>query len=377
MTRRERLMATLQGESVDRPPVSFYELNGLDENPNDDDPFNIYSHPTWQPLIELTREKTDRIVMRGVAYASVTPDPIETLSQTEIHIHNGSRYTIHHISVGHRVLTSRTRRDPDVNTIWTEEHLLKDVDDLSAFLDLPEPNEDSTVDTKPVIAAESALGDTGIVMIDTPDPLCLAASLFDMAEYTVIAMTEEALFHRLLERFAATLWAKTETVAKALPGRLWRIYGPEYASSPYLPPRLFREYVCRYVQPMIDSIHKYGGYARIHSHGKLKAILDDIAAMGADGLDPIEPPPQGDVELRYVRERYGKEMVLFGNLEVSDIENLPTDQFSEKIKRAIAEGTAGSGRGFVLMPSACPYGRILSPLALNNYQTMIEIVEGA
>ncbi len=97
--------------------------------------------------------------------------------------------------------------------------------------------------------------------------------------------------------------------------------------------------------------------------------------MGADGLDPIEPPPQGDVELAYVRERYGKDMVLFGNLEVSDIENLPTERFAEKVKRALAEGTAGNGRGFVLMPSACPYGRELSPLTLRNYEKIVEIVE--
>ena len=38
MTRRERLMATMRGETVDRPAVSFYELNGLDENYNDPDP---------------------------------------------------------------------------------------------------------------------------------------------------------------------------------------------------------------------------------------------------------------------------------------------------------------------------------------------------
>ena len=66
-------------------------------------------------------------------------------------------------------------------------------------------------------------------------------------------------------------------------------------------------------------------------------------------------------------------MVLFGNLEISDIENLPTPQFSEKVKRALEEGTSGSGRGFVLMPSACPYGRELSPLTLKNYEKIIEL----
>lgn len=375
MNRRERLMATLRGEQVDRPPVSFYELNGLDEDPEHDDPFNIYTHRSWRPLIDLTREKTDRIVMRGVSYASINPDPIEAMAETESVVREGSRITTRRVQTPRRILTTRMRRDPDVNTVWTEEPLIKNTDELRAFIEIPLHSSNVEIDTSPVIRTELDLGDTGIVMIDTPDPLCLAASLFDMAEYTVIAMTEQGLFHQLLEYFASTLLPKTEAVSEALPGRLWRIYGPEYASPPYLPPHLFREYVCRYVSPMIEAIHKHGGYARIHSHGNLRAILDDIVAMGADGLDPIEPPPQGDVELAHVRQMYGKNMVLFGNLEVSDIENLPTEQFAEKVKRSIAEGTSGEGRGFVLMPSACPYGRELSSLTLRNYETMIEIVE--
>ncbi|MDP2895903.1 MAG: uroporphyrinogen decarboxylase family protein [bacterium] len=375
MNRRERLMATLQGEAVDRPAVSFYELNGLDEDPNDPDPFNIYSDPSWRPLLNLAREKTDRIVMRGVAFKDVLPDPLDELAEVVTLEQNGCRITERTVRAGGRKLTSRTRRAPDVNTVWTEEHLLKNLDDLKAFLEIPARDFVGKLDISSVLDAEAALSDSGVVMIDTPDPLCLAASLFDMGEYTVIAMTESRLFHQLLDRFAVVLHRKTKLVSRGLPGRLWRIYGPEYASPPYLSPQLFREYVVKYDQPMIDSIHRHGGYARMHSHGKLRAILDDIVSMGADGLDPIEPPPQGDVELHYVRQRYGKELVLFGNIEVSDIETLPTDQFAEKVKRALGEGTQGNGRGFVLMPSACPCGRKLSARALHNYEVMVEMAE--
>jgi hypothetical protein len=126
---------------------------------------------------------------------------------------------------------------------------------------------------------------------------------------------------------------------------------------------------------MIRAIHAHGGYARIHCHGRLKNILDLIAGMGPDGLDPIEPPRQGDVELREVRQRHGRQLVLFGNLEIADIETLPPSQFTEKVKRALDEGTAGAGRGFVLMPSASPYGRELSTVALRNYETIVRIVE--
>jgi uroporphyrinogen-III decarboxylase len=194
-----------------------------------------------------------------------------------------------------------------------------------------------------------------------------------MAEYTIIAMTERELFHRALQREARVLYPKIEAVSRALPGRLWRIYGPEYAAPPYLPPAMFAEYVVEYVKPMVDLIHRYGGYARIHSHGRLREILDLICATGCDGLDPIEPPEQGDVELADVRERYGGKLVLFGNLEASDIENLPAPQFEAKVRKALKEGPGG--RGFVLIPSACPYGRKLSPLALANYETMVRCVE--
>jgi hypothetical protein len=97
-------------------------------------------------------------------------------------------------------------------------------------------------------------------MLDIPDPLCLAASLFDMATFTIIALTENQLFRALLDRFAQFLYKRTEIIAQALPDRLWRIYGPEYASEPYLPPRLFKEYVVDYDKPMIEAIQKNGGF---------------------------------------------------------------------------------------------------------------------
>ncbi|MDZ4158898.1 MAG: uroporphyrinogen decarboxylase family protein [Anaerolineaceae bacterium] len=376
MNRRQRLMATLRGEVVDRPPVCFYELNGLDENPSLEDPYNIYSHPSWLPLLELTRQRTDRIVMRSVEFKAAFPSPLKERTTLEIWVDNaGSRFTRRTVRAGSRALTELTRRDPDVNTDWTVEHLLKSEADVAAFLEIPPHTEPGEPDITSVLQAEAELGDSGIVMIDTPDALCEADQLFHLATYTLIAFTNQTLFHRLLEWFAISRSQKTERVAQALPGRLWRIYGPEYASPPYLPPRLFKEYVVRYDTPLIQTIQRYDGYARIHSHGRLSQILDEIVSTGCDGLDPIEPPPQGDVSLAYVRQRYGRQLVLFGNLESSDLENLPEDQFRVKVRTALAEGTAGAGRGFVLMPSACPYGRVLAPLALANYHTMVEEAE--
>lgn len=368
-------MATMRGEAVDRPAVSFYEINGLDEKTCGDDPFNIYSHPSWRPLIELARERSDRIVMRGVPFVTPNEGPLAELTSIQSWIEQGSLFERTCIQAGNRSLSQLTRRDPDVNTVWVIEHLLKDEEDLQAYLDLPAQQYQGLPDIEGVLSAEAELGDTGIVMIDTPDPLCQAAALFDMSVYTVLATRRSELFRRLLDRFAALLQPQTEAVARALPGRLWRIYGPEYASPPYLHPRQFQEFVIPYDRPMVEAIQANKGFARVHCHGRLRLILDQIASTGCGGLDPIEPPPQGDIHLAEVRARYGEQMVLFGNLEASDLENLNAKEFRSKIQRALFEGTQGNGRGFVLMASSCPYGRIIPDRVIRNYELMLDMAE--
>lgn len=375
MTSRERLQRTLRGESVDRPPVSFYELDGFGQNPEDPHPYNIYSHPSWKPLLELTATKTDLIANVGFPWRGAPPDPQADLRTVTSQEEGESRFTTMTVRAGNRMLTQRSRRDRDVNTVWTTEHLLKDADDLRALLELPVAPFAGEPDVQRVLDVEARLGDRGIVYLDMGDPICGLAGLFDMGEYTVMGLTEPELMHQALQRSLDSLLPRVEAVAKALPGRLWRIYGPEYASPPYLPPHLFEEYVVRYDKPIVDAIQKYGGYARLHSHGRLREILPLIMKTGCAGLDPIEPPPQGDVELSYVRHNYGRELVLFGNLEISDIENQPTVAFRKTVERALREGTAGQGRGFVLMPSACPYGRQLAELTLRNYECVVDCVE--
>ncbi len=375
-------MATLRGEPVDRPPVSFYEIGGFKMDPIDPDPYNIFNAPDWLPLVQLAEDHTDIIrTMSPVRARSIDPTGSSVSGRWpeffQEHTSDDGETRITHtvLSVAGRTMTQVTKRERQINTIWTVEHLLKDADDLEAYLNIPDEVFEERIDTCPLEAEEAALGDRGILMVDTEDPLCAAAALFSMEDYTVLAFTEPALFHRLLEKMARRIHPRTAEVSRRFPGRLWRIYGPEYASEPYLPPRLFDEYVVRYVAPMIRDIQAHGGYARIHCHGRLKNILDLIAGMGADALDPIEPPPHGDIELREVRQRHGRQLALFGNLEIADLEMLPTPRFAELVKRALAEGTAGEGRGFVLQPSASPYGRVLSPVTLRNYETIVQLAE--
>jgi hypothetical protein len=375
MNSRERLIATLAGKPVDRPAVSFYEVGGYKIDSADPDPFNIYNSPSWRPLLDLTEEHTDIIRFCEPVCIRTEKNMWRNFFTSQENLINGSKVTTTKLNIAGRTMTTQTRRDPDVNTVWTIEHLLKDVDDLKAYLELPDDIFSEQWDVSRIAAEDRLLGDTGIVMIDTPDPLCMAAALFSMDTFVIIAFTERELFHKLLQKFAKYLYKRTQFVSNTCPGLLWRIYGPEYACEPYLSPDMFNEYVVRYTGPMIKIIQGCGGIARVHSHGRIKNILPHIAAMGADAIDPIEPPHQGDIELSEVRTLYGNQMVLFGNIEITDIENLEPFEFEKKVRKALIEGTAGKGRGFVLMPSASPYGREISAKTMTNYETIVRLAE--
>ncbi|MEJ2704508.1 MAG: uroporphyrinogen decarboxylase family protein [Sedimentisphaerales bacterium] len=330
-------MATLRGEPVDRPAVNFYEVGGFRIDPSDPDEFNVYNDPSWQPLLRLAEEHSDVIRMRSPIKSRSHEVNVSHYKMLE-YVEDGCRFSRVRLQAGGRTLTSLTRRCPDVDTLWTIEHLLKSVDDLKAYLEVPDEVFAEEVDVTALIEEDQRLAEKGIIMIDTDH-----------------------------------IYARTEATAKAFPGHLWRIYGPEFATEPYLPPHLFKDYVVRYTGPMVEMIQKHGGFARIHCHGRIRAVLDYIAEMGATAIDPIEPPPQGDVELSEVRRRYGRELVLFGNIEFADIEHAEPAEFEKIVAKALKDGTDGEGKGFVLMPSSAPISRTISSKVMANYETMIHL----
>ncbi len=68
--------------------------------------------------------------------------------------------------------------------------------------------------------------------------------------------------------------------------------------------------------------------------------------------------------------------MLFGNLEIADIENSEPGDFEKVVEKALIDGTRGEGKGFVLMPSSAPTGREITHRMMTNYQTMIRLATG-
>lgn len=358
MTQRERLVATLRREATDRVPVSTYELTPW--------PYGwTLEEPSYRPLMEYILDHTVILGLWGASTAPL-PDAAPTESETWQDNEYVVKRTTIHTPLGD--LFSTAKYTPSVKTTWVVEHLCKDEEDVRRYLSLPLAL--GPVNTSSFPAIDAAIGERGVVLCDIGDAVGHVAPLFEFGEFTILAMTEPAMIRECCDRAHVEIMHRLRGMLEAGCGPIYRIWGPEYVTPPYLPPSSFKEFVVPYVSEMIDLIHQYGCYARIHAHGRIGEVVEMMVEMGADATDPVEPPPDGDITMGAVKARFGDRLVLFGNMELKYLEQETPAEIDARVKVMMDEAKAGGG--FVLMPTAAPINIPLSPRTAENYRAFIE-----
>jgi len=208
-------------------------------------------------------------------------------------------------------------------------------------------------------------------MASLGDPAYLAADLMCFENYLLWASRETEHFARTVEIIAERVMENLRRQLDCVVVDLYRICGPEYMTPPFLPPVMFERFMLPHLTGMTEIIHERGARVRIHCHGKIGQVLDMIFDTGCDGIDPCEPPPDGDLELDEVKLRcMANGVSVWGNLELRLLEFGTSRQVREEVRKVMDQ--AKGGGGFVLLPSAAPIGVTLPPRTEENYRAFID-----
>ncbi len=360
MTSTERLLAVLNGRIPDRVPISTYELvPGRPESFENRD-------PSYRRLMEFIAQHTDLLYMKPVTAPNkcwaVWKSAETTWDDGDQHV---TKNVLH---APGRDLTTITSHSDTVATTWTREHTCKTIEDLQAYMALP--YETGAVDFAELNAVWKQLdGRRGLPMLDMADPLCMVAGLFSMEDFVVLAMTEtEAMVHAMEALHERAVEELRRTLQGPVKNCVFRITGPEYATPPFLPPELFAKFVTPFDSVYCRMMRDAGVFPRLHSHGKVGRVLDEIIKINPVAMDPVEPPPDGDISIADIKKR-APELVLMGGVELKHLE-AASEQFVDKLIRDLmAQGKPG-GR-FVIMPTAAPINIPLAAKTEANYRRFI------
>lgn len=362
MTSRERLLRTLRGEEVDRVPISLYEFDGFYDN-------WIYDYPEYREILQYAKGKTDKMYSwfppgeSTLFYGKLNEEDIEAIEWKE----GKSLYTRRRIKTPKGELSSLSRQDKGIHTSWAIEHLGKDEKDVEKVLSLPYVSWLPPVDS--FFELDRQLGDSGIVLVDLSDALLLTVELFGFERFLNFYIDNPGLIFKLMDFFQERIYNFLQYLLGKGVTTLYRICGPEYATPPYLSPGEFEKLVTAYDQRLINLLHRYGGLARLHCHGKIRKVLESFLKMEIDATDPVEPPPGGDIELREARQILGEKVTLIGNIEERLLEIGTKDDVEVAVKKAIEEGAE---RGpFILCPTSMP---LTTPLDKKIQENIIHYI---
>ncbi len=370
-TGRRRLLTALSGAAPDRVPINTYELAGR----NSRDWCN--NQPSYRGLMDYIRAHTDCITNWNPKAAtdrytsderflcSDYPVEIDTSSETDGQFQRTTR-TCHTPKGDLRLITQSTA---EVHTTWHVEHWCKSVEDVDKALSVP--YQPANYDASDLGRVRAELGEEGLVMGSIGDPAYLAADLMSFQDYMMWAFENTEHFARAVEVVAERVMENLRRQLDCCVLDLYRIVGPEYFTPPYLPPAMFRQFVVPYVTAMTQLIHSRGAEVRLHCHGKMGQVLDMILETGCDGIDPCEPPPDGDIELEEVKRRCtSRGMSVWGNIELKLLEQGTEAEVRAEVRKVLDQ--AKEGGGFVLMPTAGPINVPLARRTEANYRAFID-----
>lgn len=364
MNSRQRLIKTLKGEGTDRVPISLYEFDGFYDD-------WIFDHPEYVEILEYAEGKTDKMYFwtpsdsKPVLFYGVIEE--ESLQRTTWKDER-STYTETEIKTPKGTVCSVSRQDSGVHTSWTTQQLCKNAEDAKKILSIPYEPWQPRVDSFSKL--DKKLNGSGIVMGDVPDALCLTVELFGLTRFLKMYMLHRNLILELMDFFHERILNYLRHLLKEGAVALYRIVGPEYATPPYLHPREFDRLVTSYDVDLVDLLHRYEGYARLHSHGRVKRVLGSFKEMEVDAVDPLEPPPDGDIELSEARKILGREVTLIGNIEERLFEVGSKGDIEKAVRKAIEEGAYDGS--FILCPTAMP---LTTPLSKRIQENIIFYID--
>ncbi len=345
LTKKERIVRIFRGQPVDRPPIKLW---GTDYG-------RVLLHPSYKQVYDLALAKTDLFGQAGSPFDFVAGSARDLYSvnckpysadwsekETILKTPAGFLSSIELVS---------TKKKPG----YTRTYFIKEAADIKKLLSINYQPYPVSLDS--YFEKSRQIGEQGVVMFGIDHPGYAVQRLLGSELLAYFSIDNRELVQELITLFASRLRDHVHQVLLQARKKLAKdeafiisYVGPELLIPPLLSLADFEDFCYQVDKPLLDDIHSAGGHVWIHSHGKVGCLIERFIAMGCDVLNPIEPPPMGDISLEEACRISAGRMALEGNIEIHEIMEADEARLRWLIEDSVRTG-AKYGR-FILCPSA-------------------------
>jgi uroporphyrinogen-III decarboxylase len=186
--------------------------------------------------------------------------------------------------------------------------------------------------------------------------------LFGYEQALLALLDEPQKCHDLLAVLTRKVLAQVELYGRCSPDAI--LVSSAFAGAGFISRQMYKEFVAPYEDQVFRAIHRHILKAYVHTCGAIGDRLDLMSETCVDGIDTLDPPPLGTVDLAEAKPKYGKRFFFKGNLDaVNEMLNADDQTFEQAVKDRISIGKPGSG---YILSSACSVAPHVRPERLKR-----------
>jgi len=149
----------------------------------------------------------------------------------------------------------------------------------------------------------------------------------------------------------------------------WVVIDYENTSTTLHSPKMYERYCLKQLNEYADILHKRDKIFLIHRCGKLDGLMDLIDKGKDDGTIDVALPPTGDLDIARALKLWSKNKVVAGGIDPNAFTRLSPEGIKEYVKKLLKEVSPGDN--FILgSADAVPYGT-----PIENLKAVTEVIK--
>ncbi len=138
-----------------------------------------------------------------------------------------------------------------------------------------------------------------------------------------------------------------------------------FNTGPFLSPRWFADLITPYLAQITKAYRDMGFYVIKHTDGNIMPILDQLVQANPHALHSLDP--QAGVDIAEVKQRYGDQMCLIGNVDCGLLDTGTEEEVVASARYALRHGMPRGG--YIFSTSNCVY----TGMRLARYELMLDV----
>jgi hypothetical protein len=177
------------------------------------------------------------------------------------------------------------------------------------------------------------VGDEGVIVLGHPHPSWLGYQINPSSIFYHWNDCREVFVRSMEAIYEASLYVMSIAFAEGIDFMSDSSYGLEMTS-----PSLFAQMDLPYIQRFADWTHDRGGLFWYHNCGHTRQLITSgtFNTLGADVIETIAPPPEGDNDLTESRQHLAPSVCTKGNLNLRLLRDGTPDQVRAQTREMVA-----------------------------------------